>query len=413
MGLQLQHRLRLFLGQQLGLVAVRADQFGHQRGLGIHVAGQKLDVADAVVPQAVHRAAHVFPRAVHGKQHAHDLVIYAHVVGDGPAGLRQGMPGGYPVLSHELQVAHAHGSALHLGAAPPGDLGDHLAVGGDLHTLLRAVGQDRAGQRMGTGLLGGHGQGQHFLFIHVTHKYLSGYHLRPALGDGAGLVQQHRVGLAHLLDVRAALDEDALLHRRIDGRGEGCGRGQLDAAGVVDHQHLEGLLWIAGRQTDRQAQQEVQRHQVVGKAVRVALYGRLLELAGLHHAHDAGNHRLIAHLAGLDADVAVLDHRTGEHFVALVAFHRDELAGDGALVHHRGAGAHRAIHRDLLPGVRLDEVARPGFGNGTPLQAAITLHPPHAAVLHGEHLLDGGARLLDGIGGHHLRQVGQRQDHQR
>ena len=266
---------------------------------------------------------------------------------------------------------------------------------------------------MGAGLFRRHGVGEHFFLAHALFEDNGGNDPRPALGNGAGLVQQHGVGAAHLLDERAALDEHALLHRRVDGRGEGRCRGQLDAAGVVDDQHLQRLLGVLRHQPHRQAEQEVQRHQIVGEFVRVALDGRFFQFAGLHHAHDAGNDGLVADLGGLHVNVAALDHRAGEYFVAFPLLHGHKFARNGALVYHCRAVDDFAVYRDLFARVNRHRVAEANLVHGLALQLAVRHDLPRVALVGGEHLFDGGTGTLDGVGGHQFRQIGQRQDHQR
>ena len=221
-------------------------------------------------------------------------------------------------------------------------------MGGDFHAQLAAIGEDGARQRVRAGLLGGHGQRERRALVHIVRVHAHGDHLRPALGDGAGLVEQHGVGVAHLLDVSAALDEYAFAHRRVDGGGKCRGGGELDAAGIVDDQHFQRFLRVARHQPHREAQQEIERHKVVGKAVGIALDRRFFQFAGLYHADDAGDHGLVAHLGHTDAQVAALDHRAREDLVARGLFRRLKFAGNGALVHTGRPLDDLAVGGDLL-----------------------------------------------------------------
>ena len=302
---------------------------------------------------------------------------------------------------------------VRIGSAAARNLGDNLAVVERLRADLAAVAQNRARQRMRARLLRRHGVGQHLALVHVVIQNGHGNDLRLALGHGTGLIQQHGVRAAHLLDVCAALDEHALLDRRVDGCGERRRRGELDAARIIDDQHLERLLRVVRHQPDGQTEQEVQRHEIIREFIRIALNRRFFQFAGFHHAHDAGNHRLIADLVRLDLNVAALDHRAREDLVARALFNRHKLAGDGTLVDNGHAGGNHAVHRDLLARVHRHGVARVQLRNRGARHAAILQHLPHVAVVRGEHLLDGGARPLDGVGGHQFGQIRQRQNHQR
>ena len=165
-------------------------------------------------------------------------------------------------------------------------------------------------------------------------------------------------------------------------------------------------------QPDRQTEQEVQRNEIIRKFIRIALNGRFFQLAGFHHAHNAGNYRLIADLVRLDLNVAALDHRTCEDLVARVLFNRHKLAGNRALVDHGHTGGNHAVHRNLFARVYGYRVARVQLRNRGARHAAILQHLPHVAVVCGEHLLDGRTRPLDGVGSHQLGQIRQRQNHQ-
>ena len=302
--------------------------------------------------------------------------------------------------------------SVHIGSAAARNLGDNLAVVERLRTDLTTVAQNRAGQRMCARLLRRHGVGQHLVLVHLVIQNDHGNDLRLAFGHGAGLIQQHGVRAAHLLDISAALDEHALLDRRVDRRGERRRRGELDAARIIDDQHLKRLLCVMRHQPDGQAEQEVQRNEIIRKFIRIALNGRFFQLAGFHHAHNAGNYRLIADLVRLDLNVAALDHRTCEDLVARTLLNRHKLAGNRALVDHGHTGGNHAVHRNLFARVNGHGVARVQLRNRGACHAAILQHLPHVAVVCGEHLLDGRTRPLDGVRSHQLCQIRQRQNHQ-
>ena len=278
---------------------------------------------------------------------------------------------------------------------------------------LPAVAHDGPGQRMRARFLRRHGVGEHVLLRHTVLEHGHGNDSRLAFGDRAGLIQQHGVRAAHLLDERAALDEHALTDGRVDRRGERRRRRQLDAAGIIDHQHLQRLLRVFRHQPHRQAQQEVQRHQIVGEFIRIALDGRFFQLARLDHAHDAGDDRLIADLGGLHVNVAVFDDGSGENLVALALFHGHKFARDRALIHHGRAGNHLAVDRDFLARMHRHGVSRADLVDGTALQLSVRHYLPGLAFVGRKHFLNRRARALDGVRGHQLRQIGQRQNHQR
>ena len=86
--------------------------------------------------------------------------------------------------------------------------------------------------------------------------------------------------------------------------------------------------------------------------MRIALYRRFFQLAGLHHAHNAGDDRLVADLVRLDLNVAALDHRARKDLVARAKALKAQLIrmADGRQVNlvltNRGTGF---SPRDLPP----------------------------------------------------------------
>ena len=215
-----------------------------------------------------------------------------------------------------------------------------------------------------------------------------------------------------MLDEGAALNQHATLHGSVNGSGEGGGRAQLNAAGIIDNQHLQCLLRILGHKPYAQAQQEVQRHQIIRELVRIALNRGFFELTGFHHAHNAADHGLVAYLAGLHVDVAVLHDGAGENLVSFVLFCRDKLAGNGTLIHHGTAENHHAVHGNLLAGMHGNRIANGYLPDGGLHQLTVVCNLPHVSVISGKHLFDGRTGALDGVGGHQLCQVGQSQNHQ-
>ena len=165
-------------------------------------------------------------------------------------------------------------------------------------------------------------------------------------------------------------------------------------------------------QPDGQAEQEVQRHEIIREFIRIALNRRFFQFAGLHHAHNAGDDRLVADLVRLDLNVAALDHRARKDLVARALLNRHKLAGNRALVDHGHTGGNHAVHRDLFARVYGYRVTRVQLRNRGARHAAILQHLPHVAVVCGEHLLDGRTRPLDGVRSHQLGQIRQRQNHQ-
>ena len=125
-----------------------------------------------------------------------------------------------------------------------------------------------------------------------------------------------RVGLGQQFQVIAPLDEDSVPGRRADGRRQGGGRGEPDAARVVDDEHVQRAAALARHQVHDQGQEEIDRNELGREAVGDGLDVRLAVRGLLDHVDDAGHGGLVAHLHRPNHQPAALDHGPGEHLVA-------------------------------------------------------------------------------------------------
>ena len=98
------------------------------------------------------------------------------------------------------------------------------------------------------------------------------------VGQRAGLVEDHGVGRGQGLQVLAAAHGHAGAHGLVHGAHHGDGRGELDGARVVHHEHGHCLVDVARHGEDAKERKEAVGHDGVRQALRAAL-GARLELA--------------------------------------------------------------------------------------------------------------------------------------
>ena len=190
--------------------------------------------------------------------------------------------------------------------------------------------------------------------VDIRHQRLDGHQHRPALGEGAGLVQCHGPDPAGLLQMDAALDEDA---------APGCGRQATDhrhrrgndqRARAGDHQQHQRLIErLQGggigepRQQHRhgQRQSEHGRRVARSKAVDETLGGRATGLRLLDGIDDARQHAVTGGCRRPDLEQVALIDGAGKDLVADALVHRQAFTGDRRLVDDTLALQHHPVER--------------------------------------------------------------------
>ena len=266
---------------------------------------------------------------------------------------------------HALAVKRAcyavRHDVLHLGVA--------LAV---LEALVGSGAHHRAGHRVREVLLQARGEPKHLVIVPAV-KGKHARHLRGCLGERARLVEHDDVGLRHGLEVLRTFHGESRLGGLAHGRQHGYGTGELERAGVVDHKGSRGLHQAARGERHDAGEQEVPRHDAIGKAFHARLRLRLVGLGLLDQVHDGAQLRLALVGLHLDDDLAVLHRRAGEHVVADGAFHGQRLAGKRRLVDHGAPAHHRAVHAHGHTGAHGDELAL-SQGTGGNLHLGVAFH---------------------------------------
>ena len=444
-----QHDIRRLNGD----IGARADGKAHVR---LH---QRRGVIDAVAHHGHQPALLLQPGHAGGLvlgQHLRDHLIHPHLTGDGVGGpgivagqqhhaaapLLQGGDGGGAVgldgvrhgdkaqqtalfgkVQHRLAVigpparlrgkgGDIHALFLHIGGVSGIDgsvmeKGLHTAAGhgGEVRHITQGnvplAGGLRYGpaERMLAGLLHAGRHAQQFLLRDIRSGKAVG-ETGLALGDGAGLVQHHRIHTAHQLQRLGGFDQNTVFRRLAGAYHDGHGRGKAQSAGAGDHQHGNAhrqaeLHAHAAHQPPQQRREHRDghdhRHEHAADLIGQPGDGRLTGGGLLHQLHDLGQGGVRPHTGGLQLQIAALIDGGGGDGIAHRLFHRQALAGDGGFVHGAAAGGDDAVHGDLAPlthhhDITLTDVLR---GNGN--LRAVPLH--HGTVRRQRQ--QGG----DGVGG--------------
>ena len=215
---------------------------------------------------------------------------------------------------------------------------------------------DRARNRVRKVLFETGGKTQDLVFFPAVERQHARY-LRRRFGEGARLVEHHRVRLCDGLEMLRSLHGEAKFGALAHSRKRRDGTGQLERARIVHHEGCCRFRKAAGRKRHHARQQEVPRHYLVGKARHTLLAFRLQALGLFDQPDDRAQFR--AARCSLDADegAAFFDGSAREHVVANSALYRKRFAGQRRLVDHDRALHHRAIDADRHAGANGDKVA--------------------------------------------------------
>ncbi len=247
------------------------------------------------------------------------------------------------------------------------------AVTGDfLQGIGRGQGQslggcdDAAGDGVGGGLLAGGAQGQQAL---IADYLLDG---EIALGDGAGLIHDHHLGLAHGFHHRAALEQDALLAAGTDAGEEGQRHAENQSAGAAHDQKRQGRIDpvapVAGEQGGDYGDGRGGGHHDggvdSGEAGDEPVQLGLASGGIFHEFQNLGDHGFGQNLFHPDGQLAGGVDAAGGDVVTGGDPHRHRLAGDGGGVDAALAGQHGAVQRDAVAGTNQQGIAGGGIGGG-------------------------------------------------
>ena len=225
------------------------------------------------------------------------------------------------------------------------------------------------GQRPGNRVIGTRGQtrrpggmGRLIRFQQVKTVGLD----RLAVGQGAGLVQRQLGQVPTVLQIDAALDQDALACRRRQTADDSHRGGNHQRAGAGHHQQHQGAVDPVEPGAAHGQRRQYRHHQGEGEDRRGVearelvdeALGRGTRTLRLFHRMDDARQGGVARRRG-DAKL----QRTGfvdgagKNRVTHALFHRQAFSGDRRLVDRRTAADHLAIEADALTGAHAHQRA--------------------------------------------------------
>ena len=218
--------------------------------------------------------------------------------------------------------------------------------------------------------LGGRRQHQHVV-VAVPVRCRHGRHGRLALGQGAGLVEQHRADRPHALQRQPVLDQHAGTGGAFGGDRHHQRYRQTQGVRARDHQHGDGpddgFLRPADEaphhggdhgRTQREPEQPARGD--IGQPLRPRR--RVLGLGD--QPLDTGQRGVVADGGDLDAQAGVRRDGARDDMVADTAAHRHGLAGDHRLVDIRCAVDDLAVGGHAAAGTHDHHVAQPQIRRG-------------------------------------------------
>lgn len=177
-------------------------------------------------------------------------------------------------------------------------------------------------------------------------------------GERAGRVHGQGGHTAELLDVHAALDQDAVACRLCDARKyrRRCADGER-ARRCRDQERHRPVERGAPRPDtrhrpdhgDEDGGDQDDRDEHPFEPIRESLGGGLLGLSLLDEFDDPVEGAIAGRPGRLDLEGAVAVDRTGKNLVALILLDRYGLAGDGGLIDGGSSRANRAVDGNSLP----------------------------------------------------------------
>jgi hypothetical protein len=205
------------------------------------------------------------------------------------------------------------------------------------------------------GALHRRGKGEQLVFRAVQRHQPHDFEL--PFGDGAGLIEHHRIDLGRKLQHGGAAHQDAAPRQAADGRHHRGGRRQNQRARTSYNQHRNRAHPVPRKiQCERSGQQEG-RQKISGPAVGQALDGRAFLLRLPHQFHHPGQRGLLTRARHPNAQQPTAIERARVDFIPLGLLAGQRLAGDGAFVDGRTAVHDLAIRGQSLAGAHQDQIA--------------------------------------------------------
>ena len=190
-------------------------------------------------------------------------------------------------------------------------------------------------------------------------------HVGLAFGDGAGLVQDDDVGLAHSFQGSGSLEQDACFRACAAAHHDGHRGSQTQGAGTADDQDADGTRQgkadgLPNGQPDDagdECQDEHGGHEDGGHLVGDLGDGRLAGGCLLYQADHLADGGISADASGLAGQEAALVGGGGGDGAARPLVHWQTFAGEHGFIHGALTLDYLAVHRDALPRAHQELVA--------------------------------------------------------
>ena len=175
-----------------------------------------------------------------------------------------------------------------------------------------------------------------------------------AFGDGAGLVQRHRLQKPGIFQIGSALDQDPTARSRGQSADHGDRRGNDQSAWAGDHQKNQGLVKrLQPGKSHQERSEDRHRHGNGedcggvdgGEPIHKALRRSARALRLLNGLDDPGQGGVARQGCDLELQLTSLVDRASEHLVAWCFVHGDALASHGGLVDGAITLGHLTVQR--------------------------------------------------------------------
>ena len=340
---------------------------GHGLGGGLRVAGEHDGLFHSRRLQALHQGLGLRLGQV-GNQDVPGVAPFHGYVDDSPRQVA-GLPLD-ALFFHQAAVSGGDGFAVHLGRYAMARDFLHVCHPAGVQVLPAGPAEGEGNGMAGPAFRQGGGLQQRVLCD--ASGGVQGGDGEAALGQGACLVENHRLRPGQGFQVVAALHQDAALAGPADAAEEAQRHGDHQGAGAGDDQEDEGPVEPAGPVRPRQegglgrgrkqrqgdgGQKEQGRGRndhaggiVPGEAGDKVLAGGFFLPGVFHQVQDFGHGGLLAGLGDLDPQQPGLVHAAADHRVACAHVPGRGLAGEGGGVQGGSALQHFTVQGDPLAG---------------------------------------------------------------
>ena len=243
---------------------------------------------------------------------------------------------------------------------------------------------------------------------------------RTPLGERARFVERQHVQPTSLLQVDAALDQDApprAGRQRTHDRDRRRNDERARAGDNKQHQRpVRAVQPIHAQQHrstngDRQRNEEDNRRVDTRKTVDEALGGSTLALRILDRMNDACQHGVRGGRSDLQLEASLQIDRAGEHLVTRPLLHRHAFTGDGGLVHSTAPRRYATIQGKAFSGLNPHDLPHAHQGGIHAFPGCVGAAPLCDGRRQIQQTLDGVAGAIHRAGLDEFRQRIQGHDH--